>query len=146
NQEYFFVVLTNATGGATLPGGLPTSSQVATVNIIDNDVVAGRLNFSSTNYLANEGDTNFLVTVNRSGGNVGTLTVYAEVLNGTATNGIDFEVITNSLWVSNSTYRLSWSSSEITPKSFPVRLLDDQEVKSNKYFSVRLFNPSVANA
>jgi len=51
-DETVLIVLTNATGGASLPGGRPTSTETAVLTIIDNDFSAGRLNFSATNYFA----------------------------------------------------------------------------------------------
>ena len=51
NAKTFLVVLTNATGGATLPGGLPTSFASTQVTIEDNDFTLSHLGFNSTNFL-----------------------------------------------------------------------------------------------
>ena len=49
-DKSFRIVLTNASGGAQLPGGGNTASTVATNVIIDNDHASGRLNFIAANF------------------------------------------------------------------------------------------------
>jgi uncharacterized delta-60 repeat protein/uncharacterized repeat protein (TIGR01451 family) len=136
-DETFYVVLTNATGGAKLPGGIPTSSETATCVIIDNDFHSGRLNFSATNYFVSEGDGQVVVTVSRIGGNLGPLSVSVVTSNGTAIAGSDY------IYTSN---RLSWVHNETTPKTVVIPILDDSLVEGNETFTVNLVSPSVSGS
>ena len=89
-DEYFTITLTNAAGGATLPGGLPTSSTSTIVTIIDNDLSSGRASFTLASYVTNEFAVAAIVSVQRLGGSVGTLRVQVAATNGTAFNGVNF--------------------------------------------------------
>jgi uncharacterized delta-60 repeat protein len=136
-DETVLIVLTNATGGASLPGGLATSTETATVTIIDDDFSRGRLNFSATNYVVNEGAPSAQVTVTRTGGSAQTLSVSVEATSGTATEGADFAGVTNVL---------SWAAGDTTPRTFTVPILEDSIVEGDETINLRLFNPSVAGA
>ena len=74
-DETFMITLTNAAGGAILPGGTPASVLSATVTIIDNDLPPGRANFASANYVVSEGAGVAAITLVRLGGSVGELSV-----------------------------------------------------------------------
>ncbi len=130
-DEEFAIILSNPTGGATL--GL-TQTRIA---IIDNDFAAGRLNFAASDFSANESAGQVAVTVNRSGGSQGALTVQVRTENGSASAPADFIAVTNTL---------IWSDGDTMPKSFNVGIVDDNFVDPNETFSLSLFNPSVAGA
>ncbi|HON07741.1 MAG TPA: Calx-beta domain-containing protein, partial [Verrucomicrobiota bacterium] len=134
NDESFYIVLTNAAGGAKLPGGTDTSTEIATCTIIDNDFFSGRLNFSATNYFVSEENNQVVITVTRSGGNVGPLAVTVITSNETAIAGSDYVYTSN---------RLSWVNGETTSKTVVIPILDDALVESNETFKVSLVNPSV---
>ncbi|MCX6903470.1 MAG: hypothetical protein NTW03_08335, partial [Verrucomicrobia bacterium] len=140
-DETFSVVLTNATGGAILPGGLPTSSTAATVTIIDDDFPAGRLNFTATTFTTNEGAGFASITVTRSGGSVNQLSVWVGATNGTGTNpalpGVDFVPVTTNL---------VWANGVTGPKTFLVPLIDDNLVKGTRTLSLNLFSPKVGQS
>lgn len=122
--------LFNPTGDATL------GQTNATLTIVDNDFAPGRLNFSVTNYTADESAGTALITVTRNGG-VGVMSVQYAVSNGTASNGSDFIGTTNTL---------NWNDGDITARTFTVPILDDVMIESNETVNLRLFNPSVAGA
>lgn len=83
-NETFSVTLSNPAGGATL--GI---SQV-TVSIVDNDdPKPGQLQFSAPTYSASEGDSTLNLTVTRTGGNNGAVSV-EYLVNGTALLGSDY--------------------------------------------------------
>ena len=140
-DETFTVVLTNATGGAILPGGRPTSSTAATVTIIDDDFQAGRLNFAAATFTTNEGAGFASITVTRTGGSVGQLSVWVGATNGTGTNpavaGVDFVPVTTNL---------VWAFGETGPKTFLVPLIDDNLVKGTRAVSLNLFSPKVGQS
>jgi uncharacterized delta-60 repeat protein/uncharacterized repeat protein (TIGR01451 family) len=136
-DETFFIVLTNATGGARLPGGLPTSTTSTMVTITDNDFSPGRLNFSVANFATNEAAGFAQIVVTRSGGSVGAISVDAAATNGTAVSGVDFTAVTN---------RLSWANGDSAPKVFNVPIINDQLVEGNRTVNLSLFNASTNGA
>ncbi len=136
-DETVVLVLTNATGNATLPGGLASSTATATVTIIDNDFLPGRLRFSAESFANNETERFAAITVRRVGGSAGVLSTSFETLSGSATAPADFTA-TNGI--------LSWNSGDATPRTILVPLAADGIVEGPESFVVRLFNPSVAGA
>ena len=124
------MILTNATV-ANLPGGTATSFARSTLQIIDDDFQQGHLNFSSTNFVANEG-TNAVVTVTRTGGTSGHLTVQVNVAAGVLTQG----------QISS----LTWSNGDSAPKTVVVPISDDLVVRSNEVVNLTLSNPTVSGA
>ncbi|WP_339936602.1 Calx-beta domain-containing protein, partial [Undibacterium luofuense] len=130
-DETIVVQLLNPRGGATL--GL-TNAQIL---IIDNDFAAGRLNFSQAVYSVAENSGAATITVLRSGGSQGALTVQVGVTNGTAISPVDFTAGTNTL---------VWAAGETTSKTFTVPLVDNLNVDGNRTVNLRLFNASVAGA
>ena len=137
SDERITLVLTNATGGAFLPGGLATSTELSALTIIDDDFLSGRLNFSSATYQTNENAGFARITVTRSGGNLGAVTVFIAATNGTAASGQDFYAVTNVL---------SWDAGISGPKTFNVPLLPDLLVEGPETVNLRLFNASTNGA
>ena len=129
-----FLVLTNATGGARLPGGTPTSSVTATLTIVDNDFASGRVNFSSIAFTNNELDGYGLVTVTRSGGLVGAVMARFATSSGTAVNGLDYVGLTNDLY---------WSDRDTSPRVVSIPLMHDLRVKGPRSVNLKLSNPSL---
>ncbi len=123
------------------PGNGATLGQTnAVLTIIDDDFLPGRLNFSAAAYATNENAGAIILTVTRTGGNLGTLSVqYAtrDGLTNPATAGADYVGVTNTL---------NWNNGDTTPRSLSIPLLDDGAVEPDETFQVRLFNPSVAAA
>ena len=79
-------------------------------------LLAGGLEFDSTNYSASNGTNSVTITVNRVGGSTGTISVdFATVPGGTAVPGQDY-VSTNGT--------LSWAAGDTAPKTFTVDLLN----------------------
>ncbi len=136
-DETFLVVLTNATGGAKIPGGTAGSTISTTATIIDDDFSAGRLNFSAPSYSTNEGAGIARIVVTRTGGNRGAISVKVAATNGTALAGVNFVAVTNTL---------VWASGETTPKIFNVPLIDDNLVEGLLTVNLRLFNASTNGA
>ncbi|MDB6125895.1 MAG: hypothetical protein JWQ71_4888 [Pedosphaera sp.] len=133
NQPDHTVILklTNVTGQGQ--AGLTN----AVLTIIDNDFLPGRLNFSVTNFVAHEADGTAAVTVTRTGGNVGAVSIYCASSSGTAVNGRDYAAATNVL---------SWNAGDTSPKTFFVPLFHNQLVTSNLIVNLRLFSPVINNA
>ncbi len=139
-DEIVSLVLTNATGGARLPGGTPTSIDTATLTIVDDDFLPGRLQFSVLNSTNNENDVIAKIDVTRGGGNLGAMTVDFQVQSGLATTPADYGLPTNA------TFRLTWNHAESSTKSFYVPLVSDGLVEGAESVVLRLVNPSVAGS
>lgn len=128
DDETILIQLSHPTGGAQL--GLSN----AVVTIIDNDTPNGRLGFSSPAYTTNENAGAAVITVNRRGGSQGTLTVYYATSNGTAISGTHYLGVTN---------QLTWNPGDLTPRTFTIPLLDNQQVDGNHTVNIRIFSPTV---
>src|SRR4029078_11493428 len=92
----------------TQAGEASLGNSNAVVTIVDNDSPNGRLNFTATNYTVAENGGMAQVTVRRSGGNLGTLSVYYATSNGTAHAGTDYTGATNIL---------TWNPGDVDPKT-----------------------------
>lgn len=125
------LALKSPTGGATL------GQTNAVLSIIDDDFLAGRINFTTVASCANEYASPARVTVTRTGGNLGTLNVQCATLNGTATAGVHYVGQTNTL---------HWDSGDTSSRYVDVVLLPDGLVTTNLNFNVRLSNPTIAGA
>ncbi|MBK8001644.1 MAG: hypothetical protein IPK15_23810 [Verrucomicrobia bacterium] len=143
-DEFINVVLTNATGGATIYGATSsaTNNVTARLYLVDNDLLSGGLQtgkayFTDTTFSARENAATAAVTVRRLGGNVGELRVSVAVSPGTAANGADYIGSTNSL---------VWVNGDITPKVVAIPLLNDNDVEGNETVNLQLVAPSPAGA
>jgi uncharacterized delta-60 repeat protein/uncharacterized repeat protein (TIGR01451 family) len=109
-DQTVLLTLSNPAGGASL-GAVPA----AVLSIMDDDAF-GSLQFSSTNFVADEGAGLAVITVSRTGGIAGAVSVNFSVAPGTAQVPGDF-ALTNGT--------LSWAAGDAADKSFIVRLSDD---------------------
>jgi len=107
----------------------------AVLNIIDNDGAPGIVNFSSATYGTNESAAALILTLTRSGGDTGTLSVQCTTTNGTAINGLNYIGFTNTV---------GWTNSlDFSPRYVAVPLLDNGLVGSNLTLLALLSNPLV---
>ncbi len=118
-------------------GALFTVGQ-ATLHIVDNDVPAGRVNFSLATYNANENTGQVPITVTRTGGSSGSLSVQFIASNlvvnaSNAVPGIDY-IATNGV--------ISWNSGESTPKNFMVKINNNQNVDGTRKVNLKISSPS----
>lgn len=126
-SETVTVTLSNVTGGAALGA---RSSTVLT--IMDNDVaVPGQLQLSSSSYPVSEGTGTVNVTVTRTGGSDGAVSLNYATSNGTATAGADYQATSGTL---------SWSDGDATSKNFSIPITDDAGVESDETINVTLSN------
>ncbi len=108
--------LLNPTGGATL--GLSN----AVLTIINDNIPGGYVEFNSPAYATNENAGYALVTVTRNGSSAGTLGVQFSTSDGTATNGMNYFGVTNTL---------VWNNGDVAPKVIAIPVLDDGVVETN---------------
>jgi hypothetical protein len=128
NDESLVVTLSSPSNGSVLG---PTSSTVVTID--DNDPVpsAGSLQFDQIEYQQTEGGTAATITVSRTGGSSGSVTVNYATADGTATAGSDYTSASGTLGFANGE----------TSASFQVALLDDSAYEVNETVLLSLSNP-----
>ncbi len=126
-NETFRVLLSNATGGATV-GALSNT----TVTITDDDV-GGALAFSAAGYATNEADgVMATIRVNRTGGTASGVGVTVVTSNGTATASADYEAVeTNLVFNAGDTFKI-----------VNVPVLDDDWLETNETVNLKLLNPT----
>jgi YD repeat-containing protein len=122
--ETFTATLSGATGASL---GSPAS---ATITITDNDnPPAGTLQLSSSAYSVAESGGSVSITVTRSGGSFGALTVAYGTSNQSAVSGSDYTAVSG---------QLSWADGDAASKSFAVPITDDGSVETDETFGVSL--------
>lgn len=136
-DENIELVLTNATGGAKLPGGTRTSIATSTLTIVDDDFQPGRMNFSVNTFTNTETEGYATITVTRTGGALGTVSVQYRTVDGSATNPADYQSRTGTL---------TWNNGDTVPKIIQVPLIVDGRVEGPESFRIQLFDPRVAGS
>ena len=126
-SENFTAALSAPTNGATLG-----ATSTATISIADNDS-PGTLQLSAATYAAAEGTPTQTITVNRTNGSVGAVTVNYATSDGTAVAPGDYATAVNTL---------SWNSGDAAAKTFNVTIVDDSVVDAGESFSVAISAPS----
>ncbi len=123
-DETFFVNLTN-------PSNAPISDPQGVGTIIDDDP-GGTLQFFSATFSAAENSGSALITVNRIGSAVGTVTVNFSTSNGTAIAGSDYGATSGTLTFGPG----------VTSQSFAVPLLDDNISEGTESVNLTLSGPT----
>jgi uncharacterized delta-60 repeat protein len=117
--------------------GLASFGQTNTILRIINPNFQGFLGLSAASYAANLSAQSVIVTVNRTVGSKGTLTVQFATTNGTALSGTDFAGVTNTL---------TWNNGDVTPRAITIPLINNGLVGAGKLFGVALSNPTFNGA
>jgi uncharacterized delta-60 repeat protein len=126
STEELTVHFTVASGGATLPNA------DTTVTITDDDD-PGDIAMSLATVSVSETATTLNLTVTRSTGATGAVSVDYATANGTATAGSDYTAASGTLL---------WANGETGPKIIPITILDDAIEESDEAFAVNLSNPT----
>ena len=127
--EVFSVTLSNVVNGAVLGGQSQTK-----VTILDNEISnePGTFFFSRVNYNVAENASTYDVTILRSFGGAGQVTVNLDSVAGTATEASDYQAFNQTI-----TFDEGVQSQTVT-----LTVLDDQEVEGDESYSLRLTNPT----
>lgn len=140
-DETVLLTLHNPAGGAQTNSALLSVSAVLT--ILDNDFAAGKLSFNPSSYTVNEADGTATLTVVRTGGNVGALTVDYATSDGTATGGaaagvgVDYQITSGTL---------SWNDGDTTSRTITIPIYQDGETETTfQNFNVTLSNPRIVS-
>jgi hypothetical protein len=92
---------------------------------------AGTVQLSQANYTVAEQNTNFTISVTRTGGSSGVATVDYAVSAGTATAGADFDATSGTL---------TWANGEQGTKTFTILIRDDNDPEPNETITIQLSN------
>ncbi|NCS04944.1 MAG: aggregation factor core protein MAFp3, isoform C, partial [Microcystis aeruginosa G13-11] len=122
------LTISNPTGGATLG-----TQQTATLSIIDNDAVPGVIQFSNGTYSINENGTPVTaVTLTRSNGSDGAVSVRINLTNGTATAPSDYN---------NTAITVNFANGE-TSKTVTIPIINDSQLEADETVNLSLSNPT----
>jgi hypothetical protein len=127
-SKSFTVDLSSPTGGAAL--GSPNTAGVSITG--DAVVAVGTLQLSSSGYSAAQSAGSVAVTVNRTGGSSGAVSVGYSVANGSADAGADFSATSGTL---------KWASGDAASKTFSIPISNATAFSGTKTFSVSLTTP-----
>jgi Calx-beta domain len=128
DPETLTLTLSNAQSGASAVLGAPATG---TVTIADDDP-AGQIDFESLHYDVDETDGQATVTVQRTGGVGGAVSVDYATSDGTATEGSDYTAATGTL---------NWAAGDSTDKTFTVPVTWDGRGESPESVNLALTNP-----
>lgn len=128
-DESVGLLLSNPTGGAALG-----AEQSAILAIADDDAPppAGSLQFSGAGFIADEDAGFATITVTRSGGSFGMVTVQYSTADGTATAGLDYSATSGGL---------AFADGETT-RTFSVPITDDVVYEGDEQLQLRLDSPT----
>jgi hypothetical protein len=128
-SKTFMISLSSPTGGAAT--GTP-SSATATIN---GDGVAntpGTIALSASAYAVTQSAGSLQVTVNRSGGTSGAVSVKYSTANGTALAGTNY---------TSASGTLTWAAGSAAPQTFAVTILASPTLTASKTFTITLATP-----
>jgi hypothetical protein len=124
--EHAHLSLSNVTGAVL---GTPST---ATLDITDDDL-AGRVQFDSADYAVVEGEGVLTVSVTRTGGSDGNVTVDHAATDGSATTPGDY---------TSGDGTLSWLEGDASPRTFTVIIVDDSPIEGDETLGLALSNPT----
>lgn len=106
---------------------------VASLNPGASGGTPGTISFTTTAYSVNENGGTATITVTRTGGSTGAVSVNYSTSNGTATAGSDY---------SSTSGTLSWASGDTASKSFTVSITNDTVFEPDETVTLTLSNPT----
>ncbi len=127
--EWFTVSFSNPGGGLLMPD-LPYN--YVQVTIVDDDASAGVVGFSNEQYDVSEGVGQALITVMRSGGATGAISVDYQFTDGSAVSPTDYTAANGTL---------HWADGDAAPKTIAVPVVDNSVVDGGRAFYLQLANP-----
>lgn len=150
--ETFTIALSGATGGAAIDAERGSTTVVILANDggsggtggggddgdhdgddDDDGNTAGTIKFDERDFVAVEESGKAVITVERSGGESGAVSIQYSTANGTATAGQDYTATSGTL---------SWAAGDESSKSFTVPLLNDSSAEGTETVVLVLSNPT----
>jgi hypothetical protein len=126
SNQFFFVTLSNATGGATVTNNAALNRAKLTVVAEDSSY-----SLASASYAATKGTPNVTVTVLRSGSLSGASSIGWFTSDVTAQSGVDYRGATNTLTF----------AANVASNRFVITLLTNTLVTGDRQFNISLYRP-----
>src|SRR6185503_17748859 len=104
-----------------------------TLTIFNNNLINGSLSFAETNFTVVESNLAAVLTLTRTFGDLGPVSVIVRTIDGAATTPSDYTAISNIV---------SWADRDSSPKTVVVPIIDDLVVENPESFGVVLSNPT----
>ena len=137
-DKYFNLQLSNPSdndafllGGEKIPLGVALGKSLSEVEIVDSHRDHGVFNFSAPTYVIGEG-SNAVISVTRSGGSDGSVTVIYATSDGTASNGVQYTGVTNQLVFGQN----------VTNLTFPVATRNENVAEGDTTVNLRIITPT----
>jgi uncharacterized delta-60 repeat protein/uncharacterized repeat protein (TIGR01451 family) len=134
SNKFFNVVLSSPSGATFDTNNPPALVSNSVVTIVDDHFSPGHLSFNNSTFTGTKGGVS-AITVNRTGGGLGTISATVVSSNLTASNGINYLSVSNTL---------IWGNSNIAPQTITVTNLEDGIVEGTKTMLLTLINPVVS--
>src|SRR5439155_9640262 len=125
-DETFFVNLSSPTNAT-----IARAQGLGTI-LNDDQPNSTQLQFNSATYSVNEGGGTATISLTRTGGSTGAVSVQYTTSNGSATAGQDYTATSGTL---------TWADGDSSPKSFTVPITNDTLNEANETVNVALSNP-----
>ncbi|HON08777.1 MAG TPA: Calx-beta domain-containing protein, partial [Verrucomicrobiota bacterium] len=103
----------------------------AILTIQDNDLSPGVIQFLNTNFIVVENHKEVIVTLVRTNGSSGIVSVQITSTNGTASYGLDYEAVNTTV---------AFADGETT-KTIPIKIIDDKILETDETFYLSLSEP-----
>lgn len=127
--EDFDLVLSNVFAQLDDESPLQVTLTDSTTNVQINDNDGpGELSFANEPYQVNEAGDTATITLRRSGGSGGEFTAFYRVVDGSATDGGDYEQVSGSV---------TWADGDSEDKTFTVPILDDDAAEGDETVLIR---------
>ena len=140
SMPYIYANDTLLLGGVNIPTYPAPALTLATLEIINDNFPAGTLGFSATNYSVVESGGYITITVVRTNGSTGVVTVAYQTRNGfTNDPGVQTAIGSRDYGITSGTLTFG---DRVTSASFNVPITNYSSLQSNKFFNVLLSNPT----
>ena len=127
-NKTFQVQMSNASGASIGSQGISTVTIVGAAS-----PASGSLHFSATSYNASQSAGSLSVTMDRTGGSSGAISVAYSTADGTAVAGSDYTAASGTL---------QWADGDSTPKTISIPISNATQFSGGKTFTVSLSSPS----
>jgi uncharacterized delta-60 repeat protein/uncharacterized repeat protein (TIGR01451 family) len=119
-------------GGENIPSGVALGQSQAQMTIVDNDALPGVLTFALDNFTVNESTKFAVITIIRTNGSSGTVSITYSTTNGTAIAGADYLSTSNTLTFGPG----------VTNATFSVQIINDTIAEDDETVTLQLSNPT----
>ncbi len=127
------IALADLNGNGSLDIVTANKNNLQNCEFFLNDTPVNTLEFQSATFSRAEGGGTATITVTRTGGNTGAVSVQYATSDGTATDGLDYTAASGTL---------NWASGDSTPQTFTVPITQDPDVEGDETVNLTLSSPT----